>query len=342
MKQWGLTTACIALMAALIAAPARAADDDVAAFYKDRNLDFYIPTTAGGSFDVYGRLIARHLGKHMPGAPNIVVRNMPGASGFAMTNWLYNVAPRDGTAIGLPPPQIALNQIMGFDGVRFDARKFNWLFRAAPVVEVTYTWFTSPTRSFADALLRETLIGSVGPSSGGAVYVNQMNVALGAKFRLVMGYPGSTEIHLAMERGEVEGSTKPWAGLKTENADWLRDKKLQFLVQYGRERSPELPDTPTLSELAVRDIDKSAFYFLSSGPAVGRSIAAPPGVAPERVAALRDALMRVSRDPDFLRDAKAQNIDLGPLDGASLQAIVEKTYAYPAEAVARARQASGL
>jgi tripartite-type tricarboxylate transporter receptor subunit TctC len=255
-----------------------------------------------------------------------------------MTTWLYSVAPRDGTALGLPPPQVALHQVMGMSDVKFDARRFAWIFRAAPVVELTYTWFASPTKSVADARRRVTVMGAVSPSSGGAVYLNELNSVAGTRFKIVTGYPGMTEINLAIERGEVEGTTKPWASLKVENADWLRDHKLNFLLQYGRERSPELPDVPTLSELAKTDLDREAFRLQASVPTIGRGFAAPPGVPAERIAALRAAFHDTARDADFLAEAKAQRIDLGPLDGPALQALVNETFGYSAEAIRRVKQ----
>ena len=320
---------------------ARAAAD-AGSIFKDRTIEVYVGTGAGGSFDGYGRLFARHLGRHLPGAPNVVVRNMPGASGFSMTNWFYTVAPRDGTVIAVAPPQVAVNQAMLLDGVRYDARKFNWLFRAVHADETSYTWHTSKTRSIADAKLHETVMGAPAAGSGGAIYMNLMNATLGTKFKLVLGYVGTTEIHLAMERGEVEGTSKPWAGLKLENADWLRDKKMQILVQYGRERSVELPDVPTLTELATNDLDRRAFQFLTASPTIGRSFFAPPGVPKERVEILRAAFKQLLSDDEFLRDAKAQSAELGPLEGPVLQSIVDEAFSHSPEVVKRAKEASGL
>jgi tripartite-type tricarboxylate transporter receptor subunit TctC len=347
-KAFQLCTAKIA-MTSLIAAwvtlatagtsPAAAAQDPI---FKDKTIEIYVGTSSGGSFDIYGRLIARHLGAHLPGAPTVVVRNMPGASGFSMTNWLYNVAPKDGTVIGVAPPQVAVNQAMQLEGVRYDARKFNWLFRAVHADETSYTWHSSKTKSIADAKLRETIIGASAISSGGAIYMNLMNATLGTKFKLVLGYAGTTEVHLAMERGEVEGTSKPWAGLKVENADWIRDRKIQILVQYGRERAEELPDVPTLTELARNDLDRKAFQFLTVSPTIGRSFFAPPGVPQERVEILRTSFKGLLGDSDFLSDARAQAAELGPLEGAILQSLVEEAFGHPPEVVLRAKQAGGL
>jgi tripartite-type tricarboxylate transporter receptor subunit TctC len=330
-----------AVLCAAIAGPA-SAQTSVETFYKDKSIDLYVPSTGGGTFDVYARLVGKHLGRYVPGNPSFVIRNMPGASGMQMTNFLQSGAPRDGTAIGLPPPQSALNQIFQMPGVRYDARQLTWLFRVAPVVEVTFTWHTSPTRKAADLFTRETLIGSVGPNSGGAIYMNQLNNLLGAKTRLVHGYPGMTETLLAIERGEVEGGTKPWAGLKSENGEWLRDNKLQLLLTYGRERFEEIPDVPTLLELAKTDLDQRVFRFLSSSPAVGRALATTPGVPADRVAALRAGFMAMAKDAEYLNEARRLSVDLGPLEGGALQALVEETFSHAPDAVARAKEASGL
>jgi len=341
MRQFSRTWRLVALFLPFFPVWALAAGDQDSIF-KDRTIELFVGSSAGGSFDGYGRLVARHLGRRLPGAPNVVVRNMPGASGFSMTNWLYNAAPRDGAVIGVAPAQLAVSQAMQLEGVRYDARKFNWLFRAVHADETSYTWHTSKTRSIADARLHETVIGAAAAGSGGAIYGNLMNATIGTKFKLVLGYAGTTEIHLAMERGEVEGTSRPWAGLKVENADWLRDKKIQILVQYGRERSPELSDVPTLTELATNELDRRTFEFLTTSPTIGRSFFAPPGVSNDRVEILRAGFRQLMDDHEFLRDAKAQAADLAPLEGAVLQSIVEEAFSHPPEVVKRARTASGL
>jgi tripartite-type tricarboxylate transporter receptor subunit TctC len=325
-------------MSLMIGSQARAADA-VETFYKDRTIDLVIGGSAGGSFDLYGRLVARFMGRHIPGEPRIVARNMPGASGFAAVQWTATAAPRDGSAFAILPPQLAIQQKLGMEGVKYDAGALTWIGRASPVVEVTYTWHGSPTKKIADAKTRETVMGSPAASSSGAVYLKQLNFIVGTKFRLVTGYPGTTEANLAMERGEIEGTSKPWNGLKSENAEWLRDKKLNILVQYGLTRSPELPDVPTLVELGPTEIDRDAFRFLATGPEMGRPFAAPPGLPPDRVFALRKAFMDTMEDPDLVAEAKRLNIDLGAAPGDYLQKFVADTLAFSPAAIARAKQA---
>ena len=312
----------------------------VEAFYKDKTIDLVIGGGAGGSFDLYGRLFQRHLGAHIPGHPQIVARVMPGASGFAAVQWISTLAPRDGAAIAVLPPQLAIQQTLGLNPLRYDASKFLWIGRAAPAVEATYTWHTSPTHTIEDAKSRETVMGSPTGSSG-AAYLRLMNNVLGTRFKVVTGYSGTTDANLAMERGEIEGTSKPWNGIKVDNADWVRDHKIQLLVQYGLARSPELPDVPTLSDLAPTPTDRDAFRLMAMGPEMGRPFAAPEGVPADRAAALRRAFMETVQDPAFLADAKNMNIDLDPATGEYVQGLVRETLDFAAESKARAKAAMG-
>jgi tripartite-type tricarboxylate transporter receptor subunit TctC len=328
------------LIASLLAVPHPAfAQASLAVFYKDKTIDLVIGGGAGGSFDLYGRLFQRHLGDHLPGRPRVVARVMPGASGFAAVQWLATLAPRDGTAIAILPPQLAIQQALGLNTLRYDASKFAWIGRAARAVEATYTWHLSPTRTIEDAKRRETVMGSPTSGSSGATYLRLMNNVLGTRFKIVTGYNGTTEANLAIERGEIEGTSKPWNGLKVDNADWVRDHKIQILVQYGLERSPDLPDVPTLVDLAPTRIDRDAFSLLAMGPEMGRPFAAPEGAPPERVKALREAFDSTLEDPDFIADARAMNIDLSPAKGETVAGLTRQTLEFDADAKARAKRA---
>jgi tripartite-type tricarboxylate transporter receptor subunit TctC len=211
----------------------------------------------------------------------------------------------------------------------------------APVVELSYTWHTSPTRTFEDARQRETVMGASGPTSPTFTYLKQLNVLAGTKFKIIVGFPGTTDANLAMERGEVEGTTKSWASLKVDNAHWLRDKRINLLLQYSTERSPELPDVPLQMELGRTELDRAALRFLTAGNAMGRSILAPPGLPPERLAALRQAYLAMMADPAFLADAEKRHIDIGALPGEALQKLVAETLAVSPPALARVREARG-
>ena len=332
-------TICVALVAGLVAAvAARAADPAIEAFYKTHPLEFYVGTTPGGGYDLYARVVARFLGKHVPGNPNVVVKNMPGAGQLAMSNWLYRAAPRDGTVIAMAPQALAIEQALRSDGILYDAAKFSFVGRVAPVVEITYTWGTSPTKTLDDARRRETIMGASGPTSPTFYYLKALNELAGAKFKIVNGYPGGGETNLAMQRGEVEGNSKSWASMKVDNADWLREKKVNLLVQYALERAPDMPGVPLMMELGRGEADRTALKVF----AMGRSIFTAPGAPPERLAALREAFDATMRDPDLIDFTREKNIDTGPpLGGVALDALVAETLAFPQAVLDTVKRAKG-
>ena len=284
-------------------------------FYRGKTINFYIGNTVGGGYDLYGRFIAMHLGRYLPGRPNIVPVNMPGAGGLTMAGWLYRSAPRDGTAIAIASQVLPIEQALGAPSVQYDARRLSWIGRAAPVVEVSYTWHTSQTRTLADARQRETVMGGINPTSNTVTYLRLLNSLAGTRFKIINGYPGTTEMHIAMERGETEGATKTWEAFKADNSDWLRDKKVNMLVQYALTASPELPGVPLMSDLGRSEDDRQVLRFYMSGNELGRAIVTAPDVPPERLAALRTALMTMLRDPEFLAEAKKRKVEIGPMPG---------------------------
>ncbi len=331
-------------MAVLATAPgaARAADPAVEAFYKTRPVELYVGTTPGGGYDLYARVVARFLGKHIPGNPAVVVKNMPGAGQLTMSNWLFRAAPRDGTVIAMAPQAFAIEQALRSDGIQYDAAKFSFVGRVAPVVEITYTWETSPTKTLEDARKRETVMGASGPTSPTFYYLKALNELAGTRFRIVNGYPGGGETNLAMQRGEVEGNSKSWASMKVDNADWLREKKVNLLLQYSLERAPDLPDVPLMMELGRSESDRTALKVFAMGNAMGRSIFTAPGVPPERLAALREAFDATMRDPELIEFTREKNIDIGPpLGGAALDALVAETLAFPQAVLDTVKRAKG-
>jgi tripartite-type tricarboxylate transporter receptor subunit TctC len=333
-------TVAIALLALTSAAASPAASADaVADFFKGKTITYYISTVPGGGYDLYGRLVASHIGAHIPGQPNVVPKNMPGAGGLLMTNWLYNVAPRDGTAIGGPPQAVAIEQVLGSKGIQYDAAKFTWIGRAAPVVEVMYTWFTSPTKTFKDAQRRETVMGGTGPTSPTITYLKQLNILAGTKFKPISGFGGTTEVNLAMERGEVEGSIKSWASMKVDNADWLRDKKVNIILQFALDKPADLSDVPIMMDIGKTDADRQALRFFAAGNAMGRATFAPPAIPAARVKALRTAFMAAMKDPVLVAEADKRRIDLDPLSGEGLEKIVMDTLRVTPEVKERAREA---
>lgn len=321
---------------------AQAADPAVEAFYKGRNLELYVGTTPGGGYDLYARIVAKYIGKHVPGNPNVVVKNMPGAGQLTMSNWLYKAAPRDGSVIAMAPQAAAIEQALKSDGIQYDAAQFRYIGRVAPVVEVTYTWGTSPTKTLEDARNRETIMGASGPTSPTYYYLLALNELAGTKFKIVNGYPGGGETNLAMQRGEVEGNSKSWASMKVDNADWLREKKVNILLQYALQRAPDLPDVPLMMELGRTEEARTALKVFAMGNAMGRSIFTAPGLPPERLAALRAAFDATMRDPELLAFTQEKNIDIGPpMSGAELDRLVAETLAFPAGVLATVKKAKG-
>ena len=250
-----LAASVLTTLVCTLAAPALA-QSSVEAFYKGRTVELVVGTLPGGGYDLYGRLVARYLGRHIPGQPTVIVRNMPGAGHLRMANWLYNAAPRDGTVLATTPQSIAIEQALGTDGIQYDAGKFTYIGRAAPVVEVTYVWHTSKTQSIADARTRETVMGGSGAASPTVFYLKALNALAGTKFRVVAGFRGVSETELAVQRGEVEGGTKAWASMKVDNAQWLRDKQAQdhpAICARARARSARRADDGRARPRRTRD-----------------------------------------------------------------------------------------
>jgi tripartite-type tricarboxylate transporter receptor subunit TctC len=311
-------------------------------FYRGHAVELYVGTDPGGGYDLYGRLVARYMGKHIPGAPAVVVKNMPGAGHLRMANWVYGAAPRDGTVIATAPQSIAIEQLLGTDGVQYDARRFSWIGRVAPVVEVTYTWHTSATKTLADAQKRETVMGGSGAASPTVFYLKALNQLAGTKFKIIPAYPSNGATNLAMQRGEVEGGSKAWASMKVDNGDWLRDKQVNILVQYAMERDRDLPDVPLMMELGRSEDERRALKLFAMGNAMGRSIMATPEIPKERLSALQSAFLATMRDPDLVAFTREKKIDVGPaLSGEELKALVDETLATPPGVVALAKQARG-
>jgi len=329
----------ITLIGTLSVTSQAARADAVEDFFKGKTVTYYISTVPGGGYDLYGRLTASYIGRHIPGNPTVVPKNMPGAGGLAMTNWVYNVAPRDGTAIAGPPQAVAIEQVLESKGIQYDAGKFTWIGRAAPVVEVMYTWFTSPTKTFKDAQQRETIMGGTGPTSPTITYLKQLNILAGTKFKPISGFGGTSEVNLAMERGEVEGSIKSWASMSTDNADWLRDKKVHLILQFALEKPVALKDVPLMMEIGKSKADNEALKFFAYGNAMGRATFAPPALPADRIKALRTAFMATMKDPELVAESAKRNIDIDPLSGEGLQKIVNDTLSVSAEVKERALEA---
>ena len=290
-------------------------------FYKGKTISMVIGYSPGGGYDTYARLVARFMGDHIPGKPNIVPRNMPGASSRVAAAYVYNVAPKDGTTLATGDQSLALAQAMG-EKLQFDVTKFNFIGNPSAENNTTVTWHTSPVKTIDDAKRVEVPVGATGGSTS-SQYPRAMNALLGTKFKVILGYPGGNDINLAMERGEVAGrGSNSWASWKATRPEWLKEKKINILVQIGLRKSPDLPDVPLLIDLAANPEDRAVLRLLSSPSAIGRPIFTTPGVPEERVNALRAAFDATVKDPAFLEEAKKAGLEVDPVSGKELQEIV--------------------
>ncbi len=313
----------------LAAAPALA--DPVADFYTGKTISLYIGFTQGGGYDTYARTVARFLGKHVPGNPTIVPRQMPGAGSLAATNYLYNVAPKDGTALASADQALPVNEFVEDPAVRFHSDQFNWIGNANADVNIMLTWHASGIKTIDDARAREVTMGATAPAPNtSALYPRLTNTMLHTKMKIVTGYPGGADIDLAMERGELDGrGSNAWATLKATRPEWVRDQKVNILMQIGLARAKDLPDVPLLTELVKAGDDAALVKLLSATTAIGRPIFSTPNVPADRVAALRRAFDATMTDPDFVAAAQKAGLDLNPSTGEEVQAIVADMLATP-------------
>jgi len=309
--------------------------------FAGKTITIYVGYTAGGSYDLYGRLAARHLGAHLPGHPAVVVQNMPGAGSLKAANYLYEVAPRDGTALGVVVESTALEQALANPAAQYDAAKFTYVGRLATSNNVFMMWHTAKVQSLEDAKRAVALLAGTGPGSIAETIPRLTNALIGTRFKLISGYPASTEAMLAMERGEVDGSSSSWAAVKVGKQDWLKDRKIRIILQTTPERSPELPDAPSLGEIGSSAQDRQVFALYASGSAIGRSLIGPPGIAAERVAALREGFDAMVKDADFIADVRKLDVELDPLPGAAVAQLIERTLSVPAAVRERAINAFG-
>ena len=310
------------LALACIAAPAGA--QTVQQFYTGKTLELIVGYPPGGSNDVYGRAVARHIGRHIPGNPQVVFRNMPGAGSIVAANHIFNSAPKDGTVLGLLAATNTLDEKLGASGVKYETAKFTWIGRVASGVNVTAMWNTSKIKTIDDAMKTESTLGATGTGSTVFIYPNVLNRVMGTKFKLVMGYGGSNEAMLAMERGEVDGHSTSWEAYKSAHPDWIKDHKMNVVVQYGLTRHPDLPDVPTCVEFAKTPEQKQILSAVVNATEIGKSVLSTPGVPADRVEALRTAFTEMTKDPEFIDELEKMRVELTPMSGAKLQELVQE------------------
>ncbi len=306
-------------------------------FFARKTITVTIGYTAGGSYDLYGRVIARHLGKHIPGQPTVIAQNMPGAGSLKAANYLYEVAPKDGTALGVIVESAALEQALANPAVQYDAAKFSYIGRIATSNNIFMQWHTSKVQSLDDSRRMESSLAGTGPGSIADTVPKLLNALTGTR----TGYPASSEAMLAMERGEVEGASSSWAAVKVGKQAWLREKKIRIILQTTPERVADLPDAPSLGEIGDTPEDRAVFALYASGSAVGRSLLVPPGLPTERVQVLRDAFQAMVKDGEFAGDLQRMNVELDPLPGEAIAQLAARALAVPATVRERAKSAFG-
>jgi tripartite-type tricarboxylate transporter receptor subunit TctC len=329
------------VLAAVIGSGATALADPVSDFYTGKSISMIISAGAGGGFDTNARLVARHLGKHIPGHPTIVPRNMPGGGHLVAANYMYNVAPKDGTMLATLLPAFVSYQVLDGRQVEYDAAKFNWI-GASDVDNMNmYVWHTANIHSIEDAKKTPVLMGATGAGSYTALFPTLLNNLIGTKFKIVSGYKSTNEIHIAMERGEVQGRAGNFfSSLTANNPDWLAEKKIDMLMQVGSKRDPDFKDVPLMTDLATNPDDKRILAIYSGDVALGRSFITTPGVPADRLAALRKAFDEMILDPEFLADAKKINMEVKPLGHVELTAAALEILSTPPELIEKAKQAN--
>src|SRR5262244_1099195 len=323
----------IALSAAFVSSGARA--DAVADFYRGKTINVYIGVNVGGGYDFEARLLARFMRAHIPGNPTLVPQNMIGAGGIKMANFLYAIAPQDGTAIGMFPNTLIAVQAVGTDGAQYDANRFSWIGSMTTSPLTFTTWHTSGVTTIEEARRRELTVAASNKGAITYTFPRMLNEFLGTKLKIVSGYQGNSTMVVAMERGEVDAVTNSWDSWKSLNPAWLAEKKINLLVQT-EPKAKELA-IPSVQELARNDEDRQVIALILSGDALGKPLAFSPNVPPERVQALRDAFDATIKDPEFIKAAAAARIEVNSIVGVTLQDTVRRVLATPKHLAERAR-----
>ncbi len=326
------------VLVALLTAAAYA--ETPAEFYKGKSVDIYIGYSTGGGYDLYGRLLARHLGKHLPGNPSVTPKNMDGAASLTLANWLYKSALKDGTVLGTIGRGTALDPVLGIKGAQFDGTKFTWIGSANNEVSVCAAWSATGIGKFEDVLDREMSVGGTGPSDDTVQFPRLLNAVLGSKLKIVTGYSGGSDVTVAMERGEVQGRCGwSWSSLTATRPTWVADKKISVLLQLALAKHEDLPDVPLATDLAKTDEQKQILKLFFARQVMGRPFLGPPGIPAERTQALRNAFMDTMKDPDFLADARKSRLDIDPVSGEKLEALMREMYETPPDIARKAAEA---
>ena len=326
-------------IALFVIAPATAGHaQSPADFYKGKTVDLMIGYSVGGGYDVYARLIARYLGRHIPGNPTVTPKNMDGAGSLRLANWLFNVAPKDGLAIGTIGRGTGFDSLLGSKTAQFDGTKFNWIGSANDEVSVCVVWNgRTKITKFEDLLTNELTVGGTGAAADTDQFPRIINGVLGTRMKIVTGYPGGNDVNLAMERGEVDGRCGwSWSSVESTRKYWVTEKKITILMQLSLKKHPDLPDVPLITELAKTDEQRQILKLIFTRQPLGRPYLAPPGVPQDRVDALRKAFMDTMADKEFLAEAEKAQLEITPVPGDEVQRLVTEVYQTPPAVVQKA------
>jgi tripartite-type tricarboxylate transporter receptor subunit TctC len=318
--------ACIIALGSTVATSTVAQSPDA---FAGKTVQMIIGFGPGGGYDLWGRTVARHIGKHLPGKPNVVPQNMPGAGSYMAASHIYNVAPKDGTVMGIIARDAALGPLSGAPGARFDATRLSWIGSPAKETNVCIAYHTAAVKSARDLFEKQLILGDTGPGTGTRSYPRVLNELLGMKFKLVGGFPSSADVFLAMERGEVEGICESLDSVKNRRPEWIPRKTVAVLLQGGAQPNPDLKDVPFVLDLARTDEQRQAIEYLYAGQGIGRPFVAPPDLPPERLRMLRAAFDATMKDAEFVAEVQSRKLELEPEDGEHLAALIRKIYTTP-------------
>lgn len=337
------TTIAIGATILALASISDASADAVADFYRGKTVTMVVATGAGSAYGLHGRLLAEAIKNRIPGRPNVVLQFMPGGGGAKMANYMYNVAPKDGSYIGFPLKYIAVNQALGRKGLKYDAARFGYVGSLGPINSVVAILKEkAPAYTIEGVVQKQIILGATGKSSETFITPTLMNNLLGTKFKLVTGYRGMKGVNLAIERGEVHGRAGSWDSLKSGNTGWLDENKVSLIALSGRSRNWDLRNVPTLIELAKTGEQKSVLRFFANGNAVGWLFITPPDVPADRLKALRAAFDQTVKDPAYLAAVKGRKLDVRPKSGQDVETLIKETLRVTPKQLATIRSAMGL
>jgi tripartite-type tricarboxylate transporter receptor subunit TctC len=323
-------TAVIALIAATLACTSAGAQQTT----------IVVGYSAGASYDIYARNFARHLGKHLPGNPSVVVQNMTGAGSLRSANFIFNQAPKDGFTVGVFARGLAMQPLLDPTGIQFDPLKFNWVGSLSSDVSLVLSWHTRPFKTIEDLRKSEMVVAGTGSGADSVIFPYILNGVLGTKMKIVTGYPGAADFLLAVERQEADGTAGvSWSGLNASRPDWISKKLINVIVQLGLKKHPGMGSAPLVMEFAKNDSDRGVLELIFARQDMGYPVVAPPGVPPERMAVLRKAFEATMRDPEYLADGKKQHLEAEFMRGTEIEALIKRVNASPPEVIARAVKA---